>query len=70
MPASMRQVNVAVWKDAAVEGLGRSAFIHCYSWAALSLIGWQAELVAAVGRTTTGWFLVGARCSRVERPVF
>jgi hypothetical protein len=65
----MRQLDVAVWKDAVVESLGRPAFIHCYSWAACSVIGWQAELVA-VGRMTTCWFLVVAHCSHVERPVF
>jgi len=61
-------LDVAVWKDAAVERLGRPAFIHCYSWTACSVIGWQAELVGAVERMTTRWFLV-IRCSCVERPV-
>jgi hypothetical protein len=63
-------LDVAVWRDAAVESLGRLAFIHYYSWAACSVIGWQAELIAAVGQKTTHWFLVVAPCRRMERPVF
>jgi hypothetical protein len=66
----MRQLNVAVWKDAAVERLGRLASIHCYSWAACSVISWHSELIAAVERTITCWFLVVTCCSRVERPAF
>jgi hypothetical protein len=66
----MQQLDVAVCKDAAVESLGRTTFIHCYSWAACSVIGWQAELVTAVWQMTTPWFLVVAHCSHMERPIF
>jgi hypothetical protein len=42
---------------------GRPAFIHRYRSAACSMTIWEAELVAAVERKTTSWFLVGVRLS-------
>jgi len=47
----------------AVKILGRPAFIHRYRSAACSMTIWEAELLAAVGRKTIGWFLVGVRLS-------
>jgi len=49
----------------AVKVLGRPVFIHCYRSAACSVTIWEAELLAAVGRKTTGWFLV---CFRLSFP--
>jgi hypothetical protein len=42
----------------AVKGLGRPAFFQLYRWAARPVTSWKVQLVAAVGRKTTGLFLV------------
>jgi hypothetical protein len=42
----------------AVKGLGRPAFFQLYRWAACSVTSWKVQLVAVVGRKTTGLFLV------------
>jgi len=43
---------------ATVGGMDRPVFVQRYRWTACRAIGWQAELVAVVVRTSTVWFLL------------
>lgn len=50
---SCLNLKLDVWRS-----LARLAFIQCCHWTACCVICWQAELVAVVERTITGWFLM------------